>query len=205
MIKYCECGCGIEVTNLYVLGHNRRGKKHKIKEELLYKWHQPKSEEFKKKLSIYFKGDGNPMRNPRSREKLKKPKSEEGRKNIREAKQKIEVRNFYRDRMLNGGSSYAASFITNPSKPQVELFKLVKQLCHCAILNYPLENKSLDIAIPFHKIAIEYDGSYWHPDEEKDNERQKQIESLGWKFIRYRDYIPSLKELEENIQNEILR
>jgi G:T-mismatch repair DNA endonuclease (very short patch repair protein) len=105
--------------------------------------------------------------------------------------------------MINGGAQYTHSFITNPSKPQVELFNLVKQIDICPILNFAVKevNKCIDIALPHRKIAIEYDGSYWHQDEEKDKQRQKQIESLGWKFIRYRDRVPSLDELRLDIQN----
>lgn len=89
--------------------------------------------------------------------------------------------------MLNGGSIYAASFIKNPSKPQVELYKRVKELYPSAILNYPCYplNLSLDVAIPELKIWIESDGLYFHQDKEKDLERQRKIENLGWKCIRY--------------------
>ena len=53
-------------------------------------------------------------------------------------------------------------------------------------------------------IAIEYDGSYWHNKPEiKNNDirRQKYLESKGWSFIRYTDYIPSEKELKYDIYN----
>lgn len=124
-----------------------------------------------------MRGDNNWMRKPEHRERARKI-------------------------ALDGLAAYASSCNKNPSKPQVELFELVKQLCFCAQLNYYIKevNKVIDIAIPFHKIAIEYDGSYWHQDEEKDIQRQKQIESLGWRFIRYIDRIPSLEELISSIK-----
>jgi len=50
------------------------------------------------------------------------------------------------------------------------------------------------------KIAIEYDGSYWHQDKEKDLKRQKEIEQCGWRFIRYCDFIPSREKLLEDIE-----
>lgn len=92
-----------------------------------------------------------------------------------------------KQRLLNGGSSYILSFIKNPSKPQVELYNIVKDLFPSAILNYSLYelNYSLDIAIPELKIWIESDGPYWHQDKEKDLQRQRKIENLGWKCIRY--------------------
>jgi len=113
-----------------------------------------------------------------------------------------------RKRMLNGGATYIQSFIQNPSKPQVELFNLVKTFHEETILNFPSKGKSgnhfsLDIAIPSLKIDIEYDGSYFHPLSgpkfEKDQKRQKDLEEAGWKFLRYRDYIPTLEELERDI------
>lgn len=109
-----------------------------------------------------------------------------------------------KERMLNGGASYALSFIENPSKPQVELFNLVKELYPSTIINFPIKfyNRNIDIAIPEFKIAIEYDGSYWHQDKDADEKRQKDIETLGWRFLRYFDYIPSINELENDI-NEL--
>lgn len=107
--------------------------------------------------------------------------------------------------MNNGGASHANFFITNPSKPQVELYNRVKELYSTAILNYPCNqlNYSLDIAIPELMICFESDGSFWHQDNDKDLERQKQIEDLGWKFIRYLS--DSIKDVpsKEQILNDI--
>jgi len=107
-----------------------------------------------------------------------------------------------RERMLNGGASYANLFIKNPSKPQVKLYELVLTLFPKSILNFPIEeiNRCIDIAIPEYMLAIEYDGSYWHKNKKEDKERQREIENLGWKFIRYVDYIPSIEELKTEIE-----
>ncbi len=115
-----------------------------------------------------------------------------------------EYRKFRSDFMKDGGSSHCHKFITNPSKPQVALFKLCQELLPYPILNYPCLNYSIDIAIPKLNIAIEYDGSYWHQDKEYDKKRQTQIEDEGWKFIRYEDYIPYKHELLETT-NEVLK
>ena len=104
-----------------------------------------------------------------------------------------------KQRMLNGGAAFAISFIQNPSGPQVELFNLVKENHPEAIMNYVCLNYSIDIVISSSKIAIEYDGSYWHQDQEADNKRQKEIEKEGWTFLRYRDYVPSKEELKKDI------
>lgn len=106
------------------------------------------------------------------------------------------------ERMLNGQAAYMNSFIKNPSKPQVELFKLVKQLYPNAILNYPSLNRSIDIAIPNQMIAIEYDGSYWHQDQKADKKRQIELEDIGWKFLRYCDYVPKINELRIDLNME---
>jgi len=138
--------------------------------------------------------------------------SEETKKKMSEARKKFfvynpsmrdNIRKHVRNRMIEWQASYMNGFITNPSKPQVELFELVKQIDIYPVLNFVVKecNKCIDIALPTRMIAIEYDGSYWHQDEEKDKQRQKQIESLGWRFIRFRDYIPSLEELRDKIYN----
>lgn len=103
----------------------------------------------------------------------------------------------------NGKAAYLCSLNKNPSKPQIELFHLVQQIYPYSYINYPcyFTNKSIDIAIPDLEIAIEFDGSYWHQNKEKDLERQKILEEQGWKFIRYIDYIPNKEKLEENIFN----
>jgi len=109
-----------------------------------------------------------------------------------------------REWMLNGGSSYVNSFNKNPSKPQVKLFEIVNKLYSSSIMNYSFLNYSLDIAIPDLKIVIESDGSYWHQDSERDLKRQKEVESLGWRFIRYKniDYIKDIPSIDK-IKNDI--
>jgi len=106
-----------------------------------------------------------------------------------------------RYRMLNGGSSHVRSFLKRISKPQLKLFNKTKDLFPEATLEYPCLNYSIDIAIPSSKIAVEYDESYWHQDQEADDKRQNEIENEGWTFLRYRDYVPSKEELEKDIRS----
>jgi len=108
----------------------------------------------------------------------------------------------HRQYMLNGGAAHALSFAKNPSKPQVELFNLTKKLYPDCILNFPVLNYSVDIAIPSKKIVIEYDGSYWHQDKNKDLIRQGKIESIGWNVLRFIDYVPSIDELKDKIETK---
>jgi len=113
-------------------------------------------------------------------------------------------RSAYRDKrrieMLNGGAVYVASFIKNPSKPQIELFNLASSIYQTSQINYPVycSNQSyylIDIAVLKLKVAIEYDEPYWHQDKKRERERQENLEKDGWKFVRYRGYIPSKDEL----------
>jgi hypothetical protein len=129
-----------------------------------------------------FMSENNPSKRPEVQEKQRMAKL--GKRNPDQSK-----------RMSNGGGAYAASFCKNPSKPQVQLFKMVKLLYPSAILNYVYKRYCIDIAIPELQIAIEYDGEYWHKGrEEADSKRQKAIEKDGWKFIRYRK-LPNNNEL----------
>jgi hypothetical protein len=100
---------------------------------------------------------------------------------------------------------YACSKVSNPSKPQLVLFEMVKEIFPEAEIEYWIENvrRKIDIVIKEIMIAIEYDGSYWHQDKEADYNRQKSLEEFGWKFLRYVDKIPSKDELVKDIQNLI--
>lgn len=86
------------------------------------------------------------------------------------------------------------------SAPQKELFELVKKIYPNAIMEYPINIFCIDIAIVDLKIAVEYDGSYWH-DKERDDYRDYVLKEKGWSTIRFEDYIPTLDELVEKINN----
>ena len=102
--------------------------------------------------------------------------------------------------LKSGFAAYMCSKVKSPSKPQIQLFNICKNLFPTSILQYQIGNYCVDIAILDRKIVIEYDCWYWHQDVNKDLNRQKEIEKLGWKFIRFRDYLPS----EEQLYNEVL-
>ena len=106
--------------------------------------------------------------------------------------------------MLSGHAVYMNEFIKNPSKPQVETWKLVSKICPYVYLNYSvthLKNTySIDIAIPKLEIAVEFDGGYWHQDEEKDLKRQKELMEDGWVFLRYKDIVPEIEQIRNDIK-----
>jgi hypothetical protein len=102
--------------------------------------------------------------------------------------------------MRNGGAAYCNTFIKNPSKPQVELFKVISEIFPYPIMNYPYGYYCIDIAIPSLNLAFEYDGSYWHKNKKYDNRRQKYLENHGWKFFRFVDYVPNIKEIKKILE-----
>ncbi len=224
-IPFCMCDCGertkwnvnMKRYNNYLHGHNRRGvDRIDMKGDL----NPAKRPEVRKKISMTLLslGDEHPAKKFGVGEKISKAKTGQARLDIVGKgnfmfgkfgkahpkygyKHTKEFCKMHSERMLNGGAAYSLSFIKNPSKPQVELFDLVKLLYSSAILNYSSLNRSIDIAIPDKNIAIEYDGSYWHQNrKESDKIRQKELENVGWKFLRYCDYIPSIDELQRDLQ-----
>lgn len=128
---------------------------------------------------------------------------------IKEIKQKAlertnhpEHRKIIRDRMINGGAVKALrmSVYSNPSKPQLTLYERVKSIFCDSILNEPVGNRYLaDIFVPSKKLIIEYDGSYFHKDKEKDDRRDDYLLKHGFATIRYRDRIPSTSELKADV------
>lgn len=114
-----------------------------------------------------------------------------------------ECSDYRRKRLLDGAALVMLKSNKIVSKPQLQLFKIVCDICPYVMLEYPCLNYSIDIVIPKLNIAIEYDGSYYHKDLEYDINRQKQLEDEGWKFIRYRDYIPTKNILFNDIMGII--
>jgi len=106
--------------------------------------------------------------------------------------------------MKNGQAVDMISKMKNPSVPQVKLYNIAKELYEDAILNYPLQVSKrkwycLDTAVLSIMLDIEYDETYWHQDIEKDKKRDEKIKSKGWKVLRYRDRIPTLEQLRNDI------
>lgn len=83
------------------------------------------------------------------------------------------------------------------SKIQIKIFNLL----NFGVLNYRINNYALDIAIPEAKIAIEYDGWYWHEkliiNKNNDNKKRKFLIENGWKilYIRSKKIIPTKQEI----------
>lgn len=89
------------------------------------------------------------------------------------------------------------------SKQQIQLHKMIKNKYPNAELNYPFSTCSLDIFVCINniKIDVEYDGSYWHQDKQRDIKRDKFLQSQGLKTLRIRSghLIPTEQELFDAI------
>jgi len=95
-----------------------------------------------------------------------------------------------RKKELKKSGAYGQSITPKISVPQLKLFEIVKQKYPTAILEYPVLDYCLDIAVPELKLDFEYDGSYWH-DPEKDKKRDEVLDMMGWKVTRFIDDLPN--------------
>ena len=150
-----------------------------------------KTEEGKK----HFKGDKNPLRNPEIAKKVSETKK--GIPSPLKGKTYEEIlgeeKAKRRKKELKRSGAYGQSITPRISAPQLKLFQMVKEKYPTAILEYPVLDYCLDIAVPELKLCFEYDGSYWH-DEERDKKRDEVLERMGWKVIRFIDNLPASLE-----------
>ncbi|RLF56234.1 MAG: hypothetical protein DRN27_09800 [Thermoplasmata archaeon] len=139
----------------------------------------------------YFKGDKNPLKDPESAKKVSE--SMKGRKSPLKGKTYVEIlgerKALERKLELKKSGAYGCSITPRISAPQLQLFELVKKKYPTAVLEYPVLDYCLDIAVPELKLCFEYDGSYWH-DIEKDAIRDHILESYGWTIKRFIDKLP---------------
>lgn len=93
------------------------------------------------------------------------------------------------------------------SKPQKAIFDLLQKHYQNCFLNYPESMLSLDCAVFLDsvKIDIEYDGWYWHQDQQKDIKRDRVVQKMGYKVLRIKgsSNIPKEEELLSQI-NELI-
>jgi len=101
---------------------------------------------------------------------------------------------------LRYSGAYGQSVSPRISGPQLQLYSMIEKIYPTAILEYPIFGFCIDIAIPEKKLAIEYDGSYWH-NEDNDKKRDEILESLGWRVIRFIDIVPTMKELRDSLSD----
>lgn len=99
--------------------------------------------------------------------------------------------------------SYYKNNSQKVSKPQLEIYNMLKGVYEKCELNYPCGRCSLDCMIVVNgiKIDVEYDAPYWHKDKEKDRRRDEFIKSCGYKILRIKGNttIPTLKDIVDKI------
>jgi hypothetical protein len=92
---------------------------------------------------------------------------------------------------------------TPTSSQQLKLYEIIKTKYKDAEINYPFGICSLDIFICINniKIDVEYDGWYFHQDQQKDIKRDKFLQSQGLKTLRIRSshLLPTEQELFDAI------
>ena len=93
------------------------------------------------------------------------------------------------------------------SSQQRKIYNLLKENDYNVELNYPISYLNLDIAIFVNniKIDLEYDGYFWHKDQQKDRRRDEFLKSQGWKILRIKSghKISLLKEIINSINKLI--
>ena len=116
------------------------------------------------KLTPAEKGDKNIAKRPEIRKKISRKLSE-----------------VYRNRPELWANTRLAK-LGKASKPQLELLKIVRRKFPNAKLNYriPQTRRFADVAVLSEKEDFEFDGEYWHRDKQKDEERDREINSAGW-------------------------
>ena len=83
------------------------------------------------------------------------------------------------------------------SFPEKTIYYYVKKVFEDTIENYrdiSIDNKEIDIYIPSMKIGIEYDGDYWHVDDQRDIEKDMVCNKQGITIYRIRE--PKCKKLK---------
>lgn len=110
--------------------------------------------------------------------------------------------------MLNGHAVYMNKCIKNPSKEEVKLRNIIKDIYPECEFQHKVFNYALDVAILEYKIAIEYDGWFHfdcqeHIDYHKN--REKRIKKEGWKFIKYNIFkpFPSVEKIKNDLVKKI--
>lgn len=140
----------------------------------------------------FFEDELNPLKDPliakKVSEKLKGRPSKLKGKTYEEILGEERADERKKEQVINGQKGWLAA--PRISAPQLELYKIVKDKYPTAVLEYPVLDYCLDIAVPELKLCFEYDGSYWH-DPDKDKIRDQVLSSLGWTVKRFIDELPN--------------
>jgi len=87
-----------------------------------------------------------------------------------------------------GQSSNCPLCSRQTSKPDLRIYAEAQLLFDGVELRSRVHRYEVDVAIPDLKVAIEYDGAYFHRQKSvKDKNKNKQLEKHGWNLIRVRE------------------
>lgn len=192
-------------VNERMVGEKNPAKREEVREKIREKSKEMwKSEEHRREMSEKHKGEKNPMKKEENKRKLSKVFKGKSHPCFLSQSQREKLSNW----MKNGHSAYMQKFIKNPSKEELKLREIVKELYPDLESQHRVLNYSLDIALLKYKVAIEFDGWY-HFDCQHDidyhKKRQQEVEKEGWKFIRYNIFqpFPTKEQVLEDIKNII--
>lgn len=92
------------------------------------------------------------------------------------------------------------------SSQQLIIFNMLKSHYgeNNVLLNVPCGTCALDVVVKFEYtcINIEYDGAFWHKDQQKDRRRDEFVKTQGYKVLRIKSgkMIPELTDLVDKIE-----
>ena len=90
------------------------------------------------------------------------------------------------------------------SSQQIKVYEMLRTKYDNCELNKQCSKNILDCVVTIGniKIDIEYDGSYWHKDSQRDRRRDEVVKSYGYKILRIKGghKLPTYEQLEEAIQ-----
>jgi len=95
----------------------------------------------------------------------------------------------------NGRGCPVCNSERNTSFPEYALVYYLEKHGLEVVHSYREQGYELDVYIPYKKIAIEYDGCYWHKNKtEKDLEKNQKCKKDGIKLYRIREDLPKLND-----------
>lgn len=111
------------------------------------------------------------------------------------------------DMHTNEGQGCPKCSNSGVSKAETEVFDFVRSICPDAVQSDrtiigPLE---LDVVVPSHNLAIEFNGLYWHDERTKDKKyhitKRHRVEAAGYRLISIREDV--WNERREQVENII--
>lgn len=116
---------------------------------------------------------------------------------------RIKIREYY---LIRPNPSNKNGFEWRMSAIEQRLWSMLRCIGYCKNFNpeYPILNYFVDFGDPLKKIAIECDSKMYHYAKyREDTERQKRIESQGWRFFRFNSAQIYSDKYEDIIYSEL--